>query len=109
MTIGNAKAEAESSLKWEGEGEKEPLADKEVKASGRAVVIDQPVEYNVCFAKAVELCQQKNRSCFRWGSPNHFMQECLKDINKSAWKVDLNTKEGMAKKGGQSPQMPDAT
>ena len=32
------------------------------------------------------------------------MSDCPKDISKSAWKVDLNTKEGMAKKGGEAPQ-----
>ena len=35
-TIGNAEGEADSGAKQEGEGEMEPLAHKEVKASGRA-------------------------------------------------------------------------
>ena len=35
---------------------------------------------------------------------DHLMRDCLEDINKSTWKVDLNTKEGMAKKGGWASQ-----
>ena len=75
----------------------ETLADEKVKALSGAEGTDKPMEYTVCFAKAVKLCQQKNRSCFGCGSPNHLMQDCLEDISKSAWNVYLNTKEGMAK------------
>ena len=32
------------------------------------------------------------------------MMVCPKDISMAAEKVDLNTKEGMAKNGGQAPQ-----
>ena len=32
------------------------------------------------------------------------MRDCPKDISKTAQKADLNTKEGMAKKGGYAPQ-----
>ena len=81
----------------------EPSADKEVEVSGRAEETDQPMEYIICFAKAVKLYQQKNRSCFLSGSPNHLMRDCPKDISKAAQKADLNTKEGTAKKGGWTP------
>ena len=67
---------------------------------------DQPLKYIILFTKAVELYQQKSRSCFGYGSPDHLMQDCPKDISKSAWKVDLNTKEGMEKKGGWGHQKP---
>ena len=87
----------------------ESLADKEVKLTGRVGGTDQLKEYIIYFAKAVKLYQQKNRSCFRYGSPEHLLLDCLKVISKSAWKVDLNTKEGMAKKGGQAPQKSAAT
>ena len=87
----------------------EPLADEGVEVSGGAGGTDQPMEYIICFTQVVELYQQKNRSCFECGSPNHLMQDCPKDINKSAWKADLNTKEGTAKKGGRAPQKPAAT
>ena len=103
-TVGNDKGEADSSAKQEGKGEMEPSADKEVKVSDGEGGTYQPMEYIVSFTKAVKLYQQKNRSWFGCGSPNHIMWDCLKDISKSAWKVDLNTKEGTAKKGGQTPQ-----
>ena len=64
------------------------------------------MEYIVHFAKAVKLYQQKNKNCFGCGSPDHFVQDCPKDISKVAQKADLNTEGGMAKKGGQSPQKP---
>ena len=86
------------------EGETEPLADKEVEALGRVEEPDQPMECIICFTKVVRLYQQKNRSCFRCGSPNHCMRDHPKDISKAAWKADLNTNEGMAKKGDQAPQ-----
>ena len=94
MTTGNAEGEADSGAKQKGEGEMEPSPDKEVKASGGVEGTYQPMEYIVHFVKVVKLYQQKNRSCFRCSSPKHLVQDCLKDISKSAWKADLNTKEG---------------
>ena len=61
-TIWNAEGEAHSGVKQEGEGETEPSADEEVEASGRVEGTDQPMEYIICFAKAVELYPQKNQS-----------------------------------------------
>ena len=86
----------------------EPLADKEVKASGGVGGTDQPMEYIIHFTKAFKLYQQKQK-CFGCGSPDHLIWDCPKDISKSAQKADLNTKEGTAKKGGQAPQKPAAT
>ena len=65
--------------------------------------MDQPIEYIVHFAKVVKLYQQKNRSCFGCRSPEHLMQDCPKDIVKTAWKAALNAVEGMAKKGRSGP------
>ena len=73
VTVGNVEGEADSSAKQEGYGETEPLADEEVKLSDKAEGIDQPMEHIICFAKVVELYQQKNRSCFGCGSPDHLM------------------------------------
>ena len=67
---------------------------------------DQSVGYIICFANVVELYQRKNWNGFRCGSPDHLVKDCLKDLSKTAWKVSLNTKEGMTKKGGQTPQKP---
>ena len=100
VAIGNDEGEADSSAKQE-EGNKESLAHEEDEASYRAGGTDQHMEYVICFAKAVKLYQQKNRSCFGCRSPNHLMQDCPKVIRKSAWKVDLNTKEGR-----HTPQKP---
>ena len=97
-TEGNAKGKAGSGAKQE-EGEIEPLADEEVKASGGGEGTDQPMGYISCFAKAVKIYQQKNRSCFGCRSTDHLVWDHSKDISKSAWKWDLNTKERMAKKG----------
>ena len=104
VTIGSVKHGADSGAKGGEEGETEPLADEEVKALGRMEETGQPMEYIVCFAKAVKLYQQKKRSCFRCRGPNHLMWDCPKDISKSAWEVDINTKEGIEKKGGLAPQ-----
>ena len=108
-TIGNDEGEADSSARQGGEWETEPSTDEEVKMPGGAGGTDLPIVYIVYFVKAVKLYQQKIRSYFRCRSPNHLMLDCLKDISKSAWKADFNTKEGMAKKGGWAPQNPAAT
>ena len=107
-TIEMMKVKQTPAWSKEGEGDTEPSANEEVEALGRTEETDQPMKYIICFAKAVELHQQKNRSCFRCGSPNHLMQDCPKDMSKSAWKADLNNKGGTAKKGGGTPQKPVA-
>ena len=53
---------------------------------------------------AVELYQEKNHTCFGCGSLDHLVKDCLKELGKTAQKVGLNLKEGMAKKGGWSSQ-----
>ena len=74
MTVGNAKGEADSGAKQEREGEIQPSADEEVKSSGRAEGIDQPMGYIIHFAKVVKLYQKKKRSYFGWGSHDHLMR-----------------------------------
>ena len=65
-------------------------------------------EYMAQFAKAVDLYQQKEHRCFWCGSANHLICNCPKDPDGAAG-VPLNSKEGMAKKGGQAPQRKLAT
>ena len=101
-TIGSNEVEENSGAKQEGDGQTASSADKEAKTSGGLGGMDQPVEYIVCFAKAVKLYQQKNRSCFGCRSSDHLMRDCPKDISKPAQKADLNTKDGMAEKGAQA-------
>ena len=79
------------------------------KASSGAGQTDQSTEYIIHLAKAVELYQKKNRNCFGCGSSDHLIWDCPKDLSWSAQKADLNMKEGMPKKGGQTPQKPVAT
>ena len=38
--------------------------------------------YIVQFADAVELYQEKNCNCFRFGSPNHLVKDCPKELGK---------------------------
>ena len=84
-------------------------AGKEVEASSGAVETDQSVAYIICFTKAVKLYQEKNRNCFGCGSLITLYETAQKTLPHLFWKVDVNTKEGMAKKGGQMTQKPVAT
>ena len=67
---------------------------------------DQSVGYIIHCANAVKLYKKKNQNCFGCGSPDHLMKDCPKDLSKTARKGSLNAKEGMMKKGGQTPQKP---
>ena len=66
--------------------------------SGEVDGADQSLGYNVWFANTVKLYQKKNHNCFRYGSPYHLGKDSPKDLGKTARKVGLNLKEGMAKK-----------
>ena len=99
-TVGNNKAEEDPGKKPEGGGETELSADEDVEVLGRIGERDQSVKYIVHFMKAVKLYQRKNRNCFGCGTPEHFICDWPKDTSRSAQKVYLNMKEGMAKKEG---------
>ena len=104
MTIGNDEAEKDPAANPDGEGETVSSAGEEVEASSRAGETDQSIEYIIHFTKAIELYQKQNRNCFGGSSPDHLRCDCPKDLSLSAQKADLNMKEGMAKKGGQTSQ-----
>ena len=91
-TVGSNEVEENSREKQEGDGVTESSADEDAKTSGREGGTNQPMEYIICFAKAVTLYQQKNRSCFGCRSPDHLMQDVRKDISKTAQKSDLDAK-----------------
>ena len=95
-------------MKPEGEEEAKSSAGEDVESSGRGGGEDQSVRYIVHFANAVELYQKKNQNCLGCGSLDHLMRDCPKDLSKTTWKVSLNAKEGMTKKGGLAPQKPVA-
>ena len=99
-------AEEDLSVKPEGEEEAESSDEEDLETSSGIGVADQSVGYIVCFAKVVKLYQRKNQNCFGCGSPDHLIRECPKNLSKTAQKLSINTKEGMAKKGGQTPQKP---
>ena len=69
VTIGNDYTEEDPSVKLEGEGEMEPSADENVEASDRVGDTNESDRFIVCFTKAVELYQKKNKNCFGCGEP----------------------------------------
>ena len=107
-SIGNDAGEADSGVKQEKEGDTEPSADEEVEASGTVEGINQHMEYIISFIKAVELHQQKNRSCFGCKSPDTSCGIAQKTLANLHGKL-IETLEGIAKKGGWAPQKPAAT
>ena len=86
-----------------GEEENESSTEDPEASSGLCGA-DQPISYLVHFASSLELYQKKTWNCFGCGSPYHLMRDCPKDVDKIAWKVSLDVKEGMMKKGGWAPQ-----
>ena len=97
------ETEEDSDLKPDGEKETESSAQEDMAMSGDFGMADQLLGYIVQFTNAVELYQKKICNCFECGSPDHLVKDCLKDLGKTARKVGLSLKEGMAKKGGWSP------
>ena len=94
------------SVKPEREEEAQSSTEEDTKTSSGVGGADQLVGNIVHFATVVKLYQRKSQNCFGFGSSDHLMRDCLKDLNKTAQKVSLNVKEGMTKKGGWTPQKP---
>ena len=108
-TVESNEAEEDSGTKPEGEEKAKSSAGEDAETSSGVGGADQSVGYIVHFANVVELYQRKSRNCFRCGSPDHLMKDCLEDLSKTAQKVSLNAKEGIMKKGGWAPQKPVVT
>ena len=85
-TVENNKAEEDSGMKPKGEEEAESSAREDPETSGGVGGADYSVGYIVHFASMVELYQRKTWNCFRCGSPDHLMKDCLKDLNKTTQK-----------------------
>ena len=98
--------EGDLSVRPEGEEEAESSQGRDQENANEFRGADQLVSYIIPFANTVELYQKKNQNCFRYGSPNHLVKDCPKDLSKVARKVNLNIKEGMKKKGNWTPQKP---
>ena len=74
-TVGNNKAEEDSGVKPEGEGEAEYLAREDVEILSRGLGADQSVWYIICCVNAVKLYQKENQNCFKCGSPDHLVRD----------------------------------
>ena len=59
-------------------------------------------EFMVCLARAVKDAQVDEKHCYHCSSLEHFIHDCPL-IKTSREKKQLNAKEGMAKKGAQTP------
>ena len=100
--VEDCETEEDSGPKPDQEKEAESSAEEDVGMSGKVGSTNLLLSYIVQFANAVELYQKKNCNCFGSGSPDHLVKDCPKDLGKTARKIGLNLKEGMAKKGGQT-------
>ena len=100
--VEDPETEEVSGPKPDGDKEAKCSAEEDTGMSGEVGSIDQSLGYIVQVANAVELYQKKNCNCFGCGSPDHLVKTYPKDLGKTARKVDLNLKEGMANKGGQT-------
>ena len=110
MSTGNAEGEADSGAKQEGEEENRTLWL--TRRSKHWVAWKEQISlWSISFTlpRWLKFTNRKIESCFGFGSPHHHVQDCPKDISKSAQKADLNTKEGTAKKGDWAPQKPAVT
>ena len=103
--VESTEAEEDSNIKQEGEEEAESSAEEDAETSSGVGGPDQLVGYIVHFANMVNLYQRKNWNCFGYGSPDHLMRDCPKDLSKTTCQVSLslNSKEGIVKKGGWAP------
>ena len=98
------EAKEDSGPKPDEEKETESPAEENAEMTGEIGDVKPPLDYIAQFTNAVELYQKKNHSCFGCGSPNHLVKDSLKELGKAMRKVGFNSKERMAKMGGQSSQ-----
>ena len=98
--VEDCEMEEDSGPKLDEKEETESPAEEDAGTTGEISDVNPSLGYIAWFANAVELYVKKNCNCFRCGSPNHLMTDCLKEWGKAMRKVGLNSKEGIAKKGG---------
>ena len=51
--------------------------------SGGVGGADQSVGYIVHFSHVIEVYQRKKQNCFGYGSPDHLLKDCQKDLSKT--------------------------
>ena len=90
-TVESNEVKEDLGMKQKGEEEAKSSAEEDTETSSRVGGVDQ------------ELYLRKNQNCFRCGSPDHLLKDCLKDLSKTTWKASLNMKEGMMNKGCRAP------
>ena len=90
------ETQEDSGPKPNEEKEAESPNEEDMGMTGEVSDVDPLLGYIVWFANVVELYQKKNCNCFRCGSPDHLVKDCLKELGKATRKVGLNSKEGMA-------------
>ena len=107
--VEDCETEEDSGPKPDGEKETESSAEEDMGMLGEVGNVYPSLGYIAWFANMIELHQKKNCNCFRYGSPDHLVKDCPKELGKTARKVGLNLKEGMVKNGGCSSQKLVAT
>ena len=99
VAVEDHETEKDSGPKHKGEKEAKSSAEEDAGMTGEVGEVHPLLGYITQFANAVQLYQKRNHNCFRGGSPDHLVKDCMKELGKTAWKVGLNLKEGMVKKG----------
>ena len=84
--VESIKAQVDLSIKPEGEEETECSHEEDPEILRGIGGADQLVGYIIHFTNVVKLYQSKNWNCFRCGSPDHFVGDCLKDLSKTIQK-----------------------
>ena len=103
--VEDCETEVDSDQKPNREKVAKSSAEEDVGMSGKVGGTDQLLGYIAQFTNSVELYQKKNCNCFGCHSLGHLVKDCPKDLGKTAQKVGLSLKEGVAKKGGQTSPM----
>ena len=98
--VENHETEEDSGLKPDVEKVTESPAEEDAGMTGEIGDVNPLLGYIVQFTNAEELYQIENHSCFRCGSPDHLVKDCLKELGKATRKVGLNSKVRTPKKGG---------
>ena len=93
------ETEEDSGPKPNGEKETISSAEEDVGMTGQVGNVDPLLGYITWFTNVEELYQKKNCNCFRCGSPDCLVKDCLEKIGKTARKVGLNMKRGDGEEG----------
>ena len=98
--VEDCETEEDSGSKPDEKKEAESSSEEDTGMTWELGNVEPLLVYIVWFANAVELYQKQNCNCncFRYGSPDHLVKDCPKELGKTTRKRGLNLKEEMAKK-----------